>query len=155
MRNRKRLIRMIIRLLPVVLVVVGVMAFLGILVSGCGKEKEGQKMVVFTKALGKDEIFRIGDEICTLPEMMVFLTTTQREYESVYSEKIWNTAQDGVTLETYVKEKVLEKAAQMKSMYLLAKDKGLELTEQEKNFAKAAAKDYLGQIGTSQKESLK
>lgn len=155
MRNRKRILRMMIRLLPVVLVVVGVMVTLGILISGCGKQKEGQKMVVFTKALGKDEIFRIGDEICTLPEMMVFLTTTQREYENVYSEKIWNTVQDGVTLEDYVKEKVLEKAAQMKSMYLLAKEKGLELTEQEKNFAKAAAKDYLGQVGTAQKESLK
>ena len=155
MRNRKRIFRIVIRLLPVVLIVVGVMVGLGILISGCGKEKEGQKMVVFTKALGKDEIFRIGDEICTLPEMMVFLTTTQREYENVYSEKIWNTAQDGVTLEDYVKEKVLEKAAQMKSMYLLAKEKGLELTDQERNFAKAAAKDYLGQIGTVQKESLK
>ena len=61
MRNRKRIFRIVIRLLPVVLIVVGVMVGLGILISGCGKAKDGQKMVVFTKTLGKDEIFRIGD----------------------------------------------------------------------------------------------
>jgi len=154
MKRRKRTIRLIIRWLTVIVPVVAVIIIAGIMISSCGKNQDGSTKVVFTKALGKNEIFRIGDEICTTPEMMVFLTTTQMEYESVYGEQIW-TALDGVSLEENVKEKVLEKVAQIKSMYLLAKSKDVELSEQEKNFAKAAAKDYLGQMSASQREDLK
>lgn len=144
-RNRK-----LIGIAAVMLVAVCV---LGVVVSGCGKNKNGSK-VVFTRGLEKDEIFRIGDEICKSSEMLVFLTTTQYEYESVYGAKIWNTSLDGVTLEDNVKETVLEKVAQMKSMALLAKKKNVELDETEKSFASAAAKDYMGHISVAQRESL-
>jgi len=153
MRRRKKWLRIAIRLLPFVLGIVVIIVLFGILFSACGKKKDGSK-VVFTKMLGKNEIFRVGDEICTTPEMMIFMTTTQKEYEQVYGDKIWNTSLDGVTLEEYVKEKVLEKAAQIKSMYLLAKSKGITLDDQEKNFAKAAAKDYFGRMSEDQKEDL-
>lgn len=143
---------MAIRLLPIVLALILIVALFGFLLKSCGKGKDAK--VLITKTLGKTDVFRIGDEICTTPEIMVFLTTTQSEYEKVYGKAIWNTSQDGVTLESYVKEKVLEKAAQIKSTYLLAKSKGLELTDEEKRFAQAAAKDYCGQIGASQRESL-
>lgn len=153
MRRKNKILRIAIRLLPVIAVLVGLIVILGIVFSGCGKNKDITK-VVFTKTLGKNEVFRIGDEICTTPEIMVLLTTTQYEYEKVYGEQIWNTALDGVSIETYVKEKVLEKAAQIKTTYLLAKSKGLELDEQEKNVAKAAAKDYCGRLTADQKEKL-
>ena len=55
--------------------------------------------VVFTTGFGKDEVFRIEDESCRKDEIMVYLTTIQNQYESVYGEEIWNTALDGVTLE--------------------------------------------------------
>lgn len=119
---------------------------------GCG-DGEGSK-VVFTAGLEKDEIFRIGDEICRTPEMMVYLTTTQEQYESVYGEKIWNTALDGVTLEESVKEIVLEKVAQIKTMNLLGKERGLELDDTDKARAKAAAKEYMAGLTEAQAESL-
>ena len=126
---------------------------LGLIFSGFGKNKNGSK-VVFTKGLGKDEVFRIGDEICKSGEMMVFLTTTRHEYESVYGREIWNTSVNGVALENNVRDMVLEKVAQIKSMYLLAKQKGLELDEAEKSFVAAAARDYVGHLSSDQKESL-
>ena len=144
---------MIIRLLPLVLLVVGIIVAVGILFSSCSKRKDGSK-VVFTKPLGRTDVFRIGDEICTTPEIMIFLTTTQLEYEKVYGEQIWGTSWEGVTLESHVKDKVLEKIAQIKSIYLLAKDKGIELDEQEQKFVAAAAKDYFGQLSADQKEDL-
>lgn len=150
-RRKKKTLKLLYRWSPVLLVAVVFLAVMGF--AGCGKDKNGSK-VVFTKSLEKDEIFRIGNEICKTPEMMVFLTTTQSEYERVYGDAIWNTSLDGVTLEDNVKVKVLEKAAQIKSMYLLAKDRGLELNEDEKKFALAAAKDYVSQLNASQKESL-
>ncbi|MCR5498896.1 MAG: peptidylprolyl isomerase [Acetatifactor sp.] len=153
MRRRRRLLRRLIRLLPLILAALVLILILGLIIKGCGKSKEGSKMV-FTKALTKDEVFRIGDEVCTAPEMRAFLATTQSEYERVYGVQIWNTSLDGVTLEEYVKDKVLEKAAQIKTMYLLAKSKNITLTDQEKDFVKAAAKDYVGQMSVSQREAL-
>lgn len=119
---------------------------------GCGGD-DGSKLVI-TTGLGKDEIFRIGDEICTKPEMMVYLTTTQGQYESVYGEKIWNTSRDGVTLEESVKDTVLEKVAQIKTVYLLGKSRGLELEPEEKEKAQTAAKLYMSGLGDALAENL-
>lgn len=119
---------------------------------GCGRN-DGSKVII-TTGLGKDEIFRIGDEICTTPEMMVYLTTTQGQYESVYGEKIWNTSLDGVTLEESVKGTVLEKAAQIKTVYLLGKSRGLDLDQEEKEKAQTAAKAYMDELGGALAEKL-
>lgn len=45
--------------------------------TACGDEN-GAK-VIFTTGLDKDEVFRIGDAVCTLPEMMVYLVNTQNQ----------------------------------------------------------------------------
>ena len=155
--NKKRMKKKILRLLRgrvgILLSIVAVICLFGVLAQGCAHKDKGSK-VVFTKKLEKDEVFRIGDEICKVSEMKVFLSTTRQEYESVYGEKIWNTSLNGVTLEENVKKSVLEKVAQIKSMYLLAKNKGVELDETEKSFAAAAAKDYFGRLSTIQKEDM-
>ena len=57
--------------------------------TACGSS-EGTK-VVFTTGLGKNEVFRIGDESCSKAEIMIYLTTTQNQYENVYGTEIWNT----------------------------------------------------------------
>lgn len=152
-RNRSRLIRLLKGRAGIVLMTVAVLCLFGVMIQGCGKHEKGSK-VVFTKKLEKDEIFRIGDEICKMSEMMVILTTTQYEYESVYGKEIWKTSLDGVTLGDNVKKSVLEKVAQVKSMYLLAKQKGVELDETEKNFVAGAARDYFGRLTPTQKETL-
>ena len=120
--------------------------------SSCGKD--GGKKVVFTTGLGKDEVFRIGNITCTDSEMMLYLTNTQNQYENVYGEGIWNTSVDGVILEENVKETVLAKLAQIKSMYLLAKEKGLLLDEKEENLVKAASESYFGSLNDKEKELL-
>ena len=71
--------------------------------TACGGEENGTK-VIFTTGMGKDEVFRIGGSVCTAPEMMVYLTNTQNQYESVYGPEVWNVSRDGITLEENVKE---------------------------------------------------
>ena len=48
--------------------------------AGCGKDFT----VVLTTGLKKNEVFRIEKMSCTLPELMVYLTNLQNQYESVY-----------------------------------------------------------------------
>jgi len=138
-------------MIPIILIIVGLIVLICFMIN---RQRDGNAKVVFTKNLGKDEIFRIGDEICKTSELMVFLTTAQGQYERVYDEKIWTTQLDGVTLADSVKETVLEKVAQIKTMYLLAKSRGISLDDAEKECAIAAAKDYLEHVSAEQREQL-
>lgn len=121
------------------------------LLCACG---DGNTRVVFTTGLGKEDVFRIGGETCRLPELMVYLTTTQNQYENVYGEEIWNTSLNGVTLEENVKETVLARIAQIKTMYLLARDKGVELTEQESAQVDSAAREYFDSLNETEVERM-
>lgn len=116
--------------------------------------KEGITRVVFTTGPGKDEIFRIEDEICTRPEIMVYLTNTQNQYENVYGQEIWQTSLEGVSLEENVKETVLEKAAQVKTMYLLAKEKEIVLEEEDKERITTAAQEYFLSLNETEVEQM-
>lgn len=122
--------------------------------AGCGGEDGGTTKVVFTTGPGKNEVFRVGDEICTKEQMMIYLTTIQNQYENVYGEEIWQTSLNGVTLEENVKETVLEKMAQIKTMYLLAQKKGLSLDEGEKDLVSKAAKEYVDSLSETEEELL-
>lgn len=107
--------------------------------------------VRFTKGFDKDEVFRIENESCNLAEMMVYLTTTQNQYESVYGEEIWNTNFNEITLTDNVKDTVLAKIAQIKTMYLLAKSKNITLTEEENALVEVAAKEYYNSLNEAER----
>ncbi len=120
--------------------------------TACGSG-DGTK-VVFTTGFGRNEVFRIEDEVCTKPEILVYLTTVQNQYESVYGVEIWNTALDGVTLEENVKETVLARIAQIKSMYLLAKDRGVTLDPDEEERVGRAAEEYYASLNETEIELM-
>ena len=92
--------------------------------------------------------------MCTVPELMVYLTNTGNQYESVYSPDVWNISREGVTLEENVKETVLAKIAQIKTMFLLAKDRGVTLEEEEEKRVKQAAAEYFGSLNETEKELM-
>lgn len=117
--------------------------------AACGNTK-----VVFTTGFGKDEVFKIGSMTCTLPEIMVYLTNTQNQYEAVYGEEIWDVSVEGVSLEENVKEMVLAKIAQIKTMYLLADSKGVTLTESEQAMVEQAADEYFGSLSDAETEQM-
>lgn len=117
-------------------------------VSGCGTK------VVLTTGFGKEDVFVIGDTKCTLPEMNVYLTDIQGQYENVYGDGIWDAQLDGVTLEDNVKDTVLARIAQVKTMYLLAVSKGVVLSEEEKSAVEEAANVYYSGLDDEQKEYL-
>jgi len=106
--------------------------------------------VVFTTGFAKNEIFRIEDESCSLSEIMVYLTTTQNQYESVYGKEIWNVTLEEVTLEENVKETVLAKIAQIKTMYLLSRDREVKLNMEEEGRVEAAANEYYNSLNETE-----
>ena len=141
MRNRNR--RMAAALLIVLL----------LLLSGCMDSLKGSK-VVLTTGFEKNEVFRIEDMSCTLPEAMVYLINTKNRYESVYGREIWNVSLDGVTLEENIKETVLAQLAQQKTMNLLARQNGVALSEEEEARVMQAAETYFQSLSEEEKSAL-
>lgn len=121
--------------------------------SGCEKG-EGEVKLVLTTGFKKDEIFRIETMSCTLPEVMVYLTNTQDQYESVYGAEIWKTNLNGVTLEESIKETVLAQLAQIKTMNLLARQQGVSLDETELEKAGEAAGAYFSSLNEAEQEAM-
>ncbi|MDD7627508.1 MAG: peptidylprolyl isomerase [Lachnospiraceae bacterium] len=121
--------------------------------SGCKSDGENTR-VVLTTGFSKNEIFRIENKSCTLPEVMVFLANIQNRYESVFGEEIWSASTDGMTLEEDVKDTVLAQLAQMKTMDLLAERNGVSLSDEEKEKAGQAATEYFSSLNETEKELL-
>ncbi len=123
--------------------------------AGCGTPAvDSNTKVVLTTGFAKDEIFRIESISCRLPEMMVYLTNSQNQYESVYGPEIWKANAEGVTLEQNIKDTALARIAQIKTMNLLAGEYEVELSEQEAEMAKAAAKAYFSSLNDTEKELM-
>ena len=110
--------------------------------------------VVLTTGFEKNEVFRIEDMSCTLPEAMVYLINTKNRYESVYGREIWNVSLDGVTLEENIKETVLAQLAQQKTMNLLARQNGVALSEEEEARVMQATETYFQSLSEEEKSAL-
>ncbi len=121
------------------------------LLSGC---QIGGKRIVFHTGFGRNEVFRIEQASCTLPEIMVYLTTTQCRYEKVYGERIWETNLNGVTLEDNIKEMVLAQISQIKGMNLLAEKEQVKLTAEEEDRLKEAAEAYYSSLNETEIEAM-
>ena len=109
------------------------------------------KVVLYT-GLGKNEVFRVEQKSCSLPEMMLYLTTTQGRYEKVYGERIWETNLEGITLEESMKDMVLAQLSQIKAMNLLAEQEQVSLSKEEEGKVAEAANAF---FETLSKEEMK
>ena len=121
--------------------------------TGCGKDGDNLKIVLTTGFAG-DEVFRIEDISCRVPEMMVYLTNIQNRYESVYGSRIWETKIDDVTLEENVKETALAKMAQIKAMTLLAKKHNVTLSDEEVKLVETAADTYYTSLNQAEIDKM-
>ena len=114
--------------------------------AACGKVEEEVVSNLFS-GFGKNELFRINNASCSVPEYMLYLTNIQNQYEHVYGNEIWDVALGTVTLEDNVKETVLAKIAQIKTMELMAENMGVVLSEEQEGKVQAAAAEYFGSLG--------
>ena len=78
----------------------------GLLLSLTGCAGGETMEIVLTTGFHRNEVFRLADRSCSLAELMVYLTTEQNLYESVYGSDI----RRGVTLQAQ-EEKLVQEAA--------------------------------------------
>lgn len=114
----------------------------------------GGKKYILTTAFGSKELMRINNESCYLPEMMLYLTTIQNQYEDIYGKEIWEVSENGITFEEKVKDMVLAKLAQVKVMGLMAKDLKVSLDDEEKETIRKQADSFYESLNDTEKELL-
>ncbi len=121
--------------------------------SGC-KSNDG---IFISTGLKNDEMFKIGGSVCTVKEAELFLYTVRNQYEAVYGKDIWNVKvnDNDQTMQEYVKDVVKQQLARIKCMYLLAKNKGIELEASEEQQIELAADEYYNALSDEEKTGLK
>lgn len=120
----------------------------------CGKGKKEEQEIVLTTGFEENEIFFIGTERCTVPELNVYVRTSQSQYEGVFGEEIWDRDIGTETLEQYLKRMALYRLAKIKAMKLLAAREGVTLDEEEERKCKRAAGEYSGSLSEQDKKLL-
>ena len=116
--------------------------------TGCGDNTK----IVITTGLSGNQLFKIGSSTCTMPEVMVYLTTFFNEYVDTYGEEMWHYDFGGVSLEEHVKDVVLSKMAQIKIMNLMAKEYEIALTNEEEERIETAANCYYEKLSDTLKK---
>ena len=118
-----------------------------LLLSGCGQR------LVMTKGFGKQELFRIGNTQCMLPEYNVFLLNLQKHCERTFGREVWQES-NGESLKEAIVQRALSEASRLKVMLLLAVQDNIMLTIQEENLADEAETEYYEGLSQAEKEYL-
>ncbi len=101
-----------------------------------------------------NEVFKISDEVCTLPQARVVLTNYQNIYDTMYGIDLWSHEFEDGELENYVKDLTVSRLAQIVAMNYLAQEHEITLTEEERSKIKEASAEYYGSLNDAEKEYM-
>lgn len=135
-----------------ILLVIVMLTGMAIALSGCKKKNAAR--IVLTSEFEKDEVFRLENISCYVPEVMVYLVNSENQYREVFGDEIWQKRVGDSTLEGKYKETILARIAQIKTMTLLADHLNVELSEDEEKKVNLAAIDYFANITEADKEVM-
>lgn len=125
-------------------------AMLGMPLIACSKLENTE--IVLTTGLSDNQLFKVGNSLCTLPEALIYVDAYTEQYESVYGVEMWEHDFGGVTLEEYVKNNIISQLATIKAMTLLAEQYQVTLDKVDEEQVEAAANEYLDSLSDAEKE---
>ena len=112
--------------------------------TGCGKR------LVMTRGFGKQELFRVGNTNCTIPEYNVFLINLQKHCERTFGHEVWESS-EGDELKEAIEQRALSEASRLKVMLLLAVQDNIMLTDAEETLADEAQTEYYESLSEEEK----
>lgn len=128
-----------------------VAALLVLNLAGCTL---GDTQVMVSAELTDNEVFKMKDEVCTLPEARVVMTNYQNMYATMYGIDLWKHEFGNHDLENYVKDLTISRMAQIMAMDFLAEEKKIELSKAEKEKVEEAAEEYYESLNETEKEYM-
>lgn len=115
---------------------------LALVFGGCSRETtkapEPQEQIVYTKS-----------------QIMIIAATERNRYQQVYTDRIWDAVMEsGETFEEYLLEQIRFFLENLKTMTLLARDKGITLSSGEQDKVRRLARDYYSQLSRAEIEYM-
>lgn len=102
--------------------------------------------MIVSNTLNNRQVFRIGNVSCGLKEAKVYLVNYQNIYGTAYGLDLWQHDFGDSSLENYVKNITMQELAQVVCLDQLAKEKEMELSEEEKEKIAQAAEEYFASL---------
>ncbi len=130
---------------------VGLSALFLLTLGGC--KVAGSEVVVNADHID-NKVFKIKEEVCTLPEARVVLTNYQNIYDTMYGIDLWEHGFKDNQLENYVKDMTVSRLAQIMAMDYLAQENEVALSEEEQAKVKEAAEAYFASLNDAEKEYM-
>ncbi len=119
-----------------------------LLPSGCSEVTRTD--IQFTTGLSENELFKIGQEVCTSRQAAVLLASQRNSYEAVYGDGIWKIPIGESDFEGVVLDSMKALLAQMKCMVLMAEEYDVTLPEAEKRRIREAAAEFCQSADTGE-----
>ncbi len=127
------------------------LAVVMIIMTGCrGKKVE----VAWETKLNDTTLLKIERETVSLDEARLIFINYRNLYIRALGDEIVGEAESDGDFEQYIRSTVLSELAKMKTMVILATEKGIELTDEEQMAAEKAADVYYGGLSDEEKDYI-
>ena len=110
--------------------------------------------IVLTSDFLDGEVFRLEGYPCMQNELMVYLANSENQYSNVFGNRIWSVPVGDGTLEDSYKDNILARIAQIKTMNILAAERGVTLDEDDEAKCSAAAREYFESLTPAERDYL-
>lgn len=120
----------------------------------CGCQKTGGKEIRIVTPLADDVLFKIGEEVCSVPEANIIFAAQKKAVEDIYGEEIWSVASNGITFEENTRSAIKDFLARMNCMKLMASEYDLHLDEDAEKKISACTDAYLEQLSEAEQNLL-
>lgn len=126
-----------------------------VMLFGTGCSSTGQKADIrIVTPLSDSELFKISDEICTVPQANILISAQKKVIEDVYGEEIWSVEMDGLSFEDHVKNSLKDFLARMMCMKLMAAANQITLSSEEKTQVQNCARTYFSQLTPEEVDAM-
>ena len=115
-------------------------AGISLMLSGCSIV---EKQIVFDVNAAKGHtVFSINDTKCNIKEANIYLCTYRNLYGEEYGVDLWECSQQQADLESYIKDVTIDELVRVYCMDIIAENKKIALSEDEKSKVDSAADEY-------------
>lgn len=119
-----------------------------LLLTGCGGGK-----VVLTNGFSAQDVFLINGVEAKKPEVRIYLANVRSQYSNMLGDEIWN-SQGLFQFEESIDDLALERLGKVKALCAMAEEKGITLTQEQKDTAAACAAAYEESLAEEEQELL-
>jgi foldase protein PrsA len=126
---------------------------LTVILTGCSIQL-GNTEYHFTTGLSSDEVFRIGDEVCTVQEARVIMSAQKKLIEDAYGDSIWNVSAQDSSFSEYVQDSLRDFLTKLKVVKKMAADSNITISNEELSKLQECATEYMNALTDEEKDWL-